>query len=94
MEAAEPGLLVHVRAGLGHGQELLQTDCDAGREVGALRECAATYEKRRWSPGKLEPVADALWRASEGYLDVINALPDSTPAALGDDPHRLTGSEF
>lgn len=42
--------------------------------VRALRDCTAAYEQRRWSPGKLEPVADALWRASEGYLDVLDAL--------------------
>ena len=40
----------------------------------ALRECTKGYEDRRWSPGKLEPVADALWRASDGYLDVLDAL--------------------
>lgn len=40
----------------------------------SLRACTETYEKRRWSPGKLEPHADALWRASDGYLDVREAL--------------------
>ncbi|HZW45381.1 MAG TPA: hypothetical protein VFF32_13520 [Dermatophilaceae bacterium] len=39
----------------------------------ALESAAATYEQRRFSPGKLEPVADALWRASAGYLDVLRA---------------------
>jgi hypothetical protein len=39
----------------------------------ALRACTAAYDQRRWSPGKLEPVADALWRASDGYLDVWDA---------------------
>jgi hypothetical protein len=32
------------------------------------------YEQRRWQPGKLDPVADALWRASRGYLDVLDAV--------------------
>jgi hypothetical protein len=40
----------------------------------ALRACTRTYEQRRWSPGKLEPFADALWRASDGYLDILDAL--------------------
>ncbi len=39
----------------------------------ALTAATAEYERRRWSPGKIEPVADALWRASDGYLDVLAA---------------------
>ena len=39
----------------------------------SLREQTGEYEERRWRPGKLEPVADALWRASDGYLDVLAA---------------------
>ena len=41
-----------------------------------LRACTEMYEKRRWSPGKLAPAADALWRASAGYLDVLDATTD------------------
>jgi hypothetical protein len=40
----------------------------------ALRNAARAYEDRRWSPGKLESVADALWRASDGYLDMLDAV--------------------
>jgi hypothetical protein len=40
----------------------------------AMRAATDTYEKRRWSPGKLEPTADALWLASRGYLDVLQAM--------------------
>jgi hypothetical protein len=40
----------------------------------ALVEATAEYERRRWAPGKLEPVADRLWRASDGYLDVLDAV--------------------
>jgi hypothetical protein len=40
----------------------------------ALESTAAAYEQRRFSPGKLEPVADALWRATAGYLDVLGAV--------------------
>lgn len=40
----------------------------------ALRTCTEAYEDRRWRPGKLEPLADALWQASDGYLDVLDAV--------------------
>lgn len=40
----------------------------------ALGRATTAYDDRRWSPGKLTPVADELWRASDGYLDVLNAL--------------------
>ena len=53
----------------------------------ALRGCTATYEKQRWSPGKLEPVADALWRASDGYVDVLDALGVPDTADLGRPRH-------
>lgn len=42
--------------------------------MAALRAATTDYDDRRWRPGKLEPVADALWRAAEGYLDVKAAL--------------------
>lgn len=41
---------------------------------GVLRQCTEEYTRRRWAPGKIQPVADALWRASEGYVDVKAAL--------------------
>lgn len=40
----------------------------------ALRGQTRSYEDRRWSPGNLEPAADALWRASDGYLDMLDAV--------------------
>jgi hypothetical protein len=40
----------------------------------ALRDATRAYDDRRFSPGKLEPVADALWRASDGYLDMLDAV--------------------
>lgn len=40
----------------------------------ALRARTDAYADRRWKPGKLEPVADALWRAGHGYLDVLDAV--------------------
>lgn len=39
----------------------------------ALRRQTRAYEEKRWSPGKLTTVSDALWRVSEGYLDVLDA---------------------
>lgn len=39
----------------------------------ALREQTRTYDDRRWKPGKLTPVADALWRAADGYVDILDA---------------------
>ena len=42
--------------------------------LGALHACSIAYEDQRWRPGKLEPVADALYRASAGYLDVLDAI--------------------
>jgi len=38
-----------------------------------LRDRTDHYADRRFQPGKLEPVADALWRATEGYLDLLDA---------------------
>jgi hypothetical protein len=40
----------------------------------ALRQHTRVYEEKRWAPGKLEPFSDALWRASEGYLDILDAV--------------------
>jgi hypothetical protein len=40
----------------------------------SLQAATEAYEKRRWSPGRLEPTADALWLASLGYLDVLRAI--------------------
>lgn len=40
----------------------------------SLRDQTRTYDERRWQPGKMTPVADALWRAADGYLDLLDAL--------------------
>lgn len=48
-------------------------EAELALSVRALESTAASYEQRRFSPGRLEPVADALWRASAGYLDVLKA---------------------
>lgn len=40
----------------------------------ALRRHTRAYEDKRWSPGKLTAVSDALWRVGDGYLDVLDAV--------------------
>jgi hypothetical protein len=40
-----------------------------------LGNATAAYELHRFSPGKREPVADSLWRATQGYLEVRAATP-------------------
>lgn len=39
----------------------------------ALRGRTRDFEDRRWK-GNLAPIADDLWRASDGYLDVLDAI--------------------
>jgi hypothetical protein len=61
----------------------------------AHRSTTDAYEARRWSPGRLEPIADDLWRASDGYLDVSAryAATEATRAGWRDlgsrDPRRV-----
>lgn len=38
-----------------------------------LASRTADFEERRWGRGRIDPLADALWRASFGYLDVLRA---------------------
>lgn len=40
----------------------------------ALRRANQDYTDRRWSPGKLTPYSDALWRTTTGYLDLLDVL--------------------
>jgi hypothetical protein len=47
----------------------------------ALESATAAYEQRRFGAGKLEPTADALWRAGAGYLDVLRSA-ESPPHHL------------
>ncbi|HEV7896658.1 MAG TPA: hypothetical protein VGP31_02270 [Planosporangium sp.] len=75
--------LAALRDGRGESVRLAAPDPDLVRtriqeelavSLRALRARTQAYEDRRWSPGKLEPVADTLWRASNGYLDVLEAV--------------------
>ncbi|RJQ81804.1 hypothetical protein D5S17_04325 [Pseudonocardiaceae bacterium YIM PH 21723] len=40
----------------------------------ALRERTAAYEDKRWAPGKLEKIADPLFQAAQGYVDLLSAV--------------------
>lgn len=42
--------------------------------LAALQARTREYDERRWSPGRLESIADPLHRAADGYLDVLDAL--------------------
>lgn len=46
---------------------------EAAVSLAGLRAATAEYDERRWRPGKLEPVADRLWRAADGWLEVRDA---------------------
>lgn len=48
-------------------------DAELAVSLAALRDRTEAYDRRRWSPGRLEPVADALWECAGGYLDVRDA---------------------
>ena len=41
--------------------------------LAALRGCTAAYAERQFTPTKLGPTADALWRTCDGYLDLLAA---------------------
>jgi hypothetical protein len=47
--------------------------------LAALRRHTRAYEDKRWAPGKLTTVSDALWRVSDGYLDVLDAVTPDHP---------------
>ena len=47
---------------------------DLAVSLGALRERTRAYEDRRWSQGKFTAVADELWEASNGYVDLLDGL--------------------
>ena len=54
---------------------------DLAVSLRALRERTARYADRRWAPGKLEPVADELWQAADGYLDLLAAHQAGRPTS-------------
>ena len=50
-----------------------QLDTDLAVSLRSLRRQHRSYEDQRWRPGKLDPFADSLWRATDGYLDLLDA---------------------
>lgn len=48
-------------------------EAELGVSRRALERATAAYDRRRFSPGKVQPAADALWLASAGYLDVLES---------------------
>ncbi|GAA3431342.1 DUF7711 family protein [Kutzneria kofuensis] len=63
-----------------------QLDTELAISLRSLRRNHRAYDDKRWRPGKLEPVADSLWRATDGYLDLLDAIApaESTPAGPRD----------
>lgn len=49
---------------------------DLAVSLRCVRARTVEYDDRRWRPGKLTPVADALWEATAGYLDLLDAQTD------------------
>lgn len=41
--------------------------------LSTLRARTSDYEEKRWGRAKLEPTADALWQAADGYLDLLES---------------------
>ncbi|ONI78678.1 hypothetical protein ALI144C_28165 [Actinosynnema sp. ALI-1.44] len=57
-------------------QRRSQLEAELRTSLAAMRTSAQAYEKKRWSPGKLEPVADHLHAVTSGYLDLLGATGD------------------
>jgi hypothetical protein len=41
--------------------------------LAGLRASTSEFDRDRWRRGGMAPAADALWRAADGYLDVLDA---------------------
>ncbi|MDP9398464.1 MAG: hypothetical protein M3P96_11890 [Actinomycetota bacterium] len=81
LAAVREGRSEHVRLPAPTPDELrTRLDDELAVSLSGLRTRTRTYEDRRWAPGRLEPVADALWQGSNGYLDVLDALRALPPA--------------
>lgn len=60
------------------GERASRLEAELAVSLKAVKAATATYDQRRFSPGKLQPVADALWQATAGYLDVLTAPTPQT----------------
>lgn len=90
--SAADGVVGQARVALTAGTaELLRPPAPSGSELderltaelsvslAALRRDAAAYGERRWAPGKLTPLSDALWQTSTGYLELLDARARLAP---------------
>ncbi len=74
LEALRAGEGARVRADApSDGEFAGRMDAELATSLAAVREGTETYTDRRWKPGKMESVADALWLANVGYLDLLAA---------------------
>jgi hypothetical protein len=72
LEALRAGEGARVRADApSDGEFEGRMDAELATSLAAVRAGTETYTDRRWKPGKMEPVADALWLANVGYLDLL-----------------------
>ena len=75
LEALRDGRGVDVRTDGPTPEELrAQLDVELAVSLQSLRRQHRAYDDKRWRPGKLEPYADSLWRATDGYLDLLDAV--------------------
>lgn len=65
----------------GPGELRDRIEAELAVSLAALRSCTRAYEEKRWRPGKLEPVADALWSVTDGYLDLLDARQASASSS-------------
>lgn len=57
-----------------HDELAVRLDDELRISLAELRARTSEYDDRRWGRGSVEPAADALWRATYGYLDVLSAV--------------------
>ncbi|MFC0436495.1 hypothetical protein [Kutzneria buriramensis] len=75
LAALREGRGAEVRADAPAAEELrAQIEAELAVSLRALRQQHRAYDDKRWRPGKLEPYADSLWRAADGYLDLLDAV--------------------
>lgn len=71
--AVSDGTAELVRQAAPSPEELAQRVADELEvSLRALRLANQAYTDRRWSPGKLTPHSDVLWRTTTGYLDLLD----------------------
>lgn len=85
LEALETGAGARFRLPAPSAEEsAARVEAETALSLSAMRSASAQYAEKRWQPGKLDPRADALWEATSGYLDLLDApRPDpGSPTAV------------